>query len=208
MVVRRIGLRALLALGLLMLTLAALWLLGARGLTLAGVEVVAIALMLVGDRSVGSVMDRRMRGCEGEMHVGALLDGMTERGWLTIHDAYTGRGNVDHIVIGPGGLLTVETKSHAGRVQVANVDPAWLRQAWAERKYVESISGHPVADCLLVFSRAYLDRAPARRRGVLMLPARMLVGHLQRRKPVLTPEQVQTLHRRIAQELDGENAAR
>jgi hypothetical protein len=28
----------------------------------------------------------------------------------------TGQGNIDHIAIGPGGLLTIETKSYAGKV--------------------------------------------------------------------------------------------
>jgi len=35
-------------------------------------------------------------------------------------------------VIGPGGVLTVETNSHAGRVSVARIDQRWLRQAYAE----------------------------------------------------------------------------
>jgi hypothetical protein len=51
---------------------------------------------------------------------------------------------VDHIVIGPGGILTVETKSHAGRVSVARIDQRWLKQAYAEAKVVERFVDHEV----------------------------------------------------------------
>jgi Nuclease-related domain len=197
-VVRRMSLRAVSAVGLLVASTAFLGLafgIHSRGFLV--VEIVAIALMLVINWKLMPVLDRRIRGVTGEQHVGAILDELAPDGWMTLHDLSTGRGNIDHIVIGPGGVLTIETKSHGGRISPTRLEPRWLAQAYAERKSVEEIAGVQV-DCLLVFSRAYLVGKPvSRQRGVLVLPARMLARHLTTRRSVLTPEQVAALHARI-----------
>jgi len=91
----------------------------------------------------------------------------------------------------------VETKSHRGRLTVDHLDERMLRQAYAQAKHLERITGQRVGP-LLVFSDAYLDRPVSRRRGVTVLPARMLAGHLDRRHSRLTPAQVDDLHRRLA----------
>jgi hypothetical protein len=72
-----------------------------------------------------------------------------------------------------------------------------LKQAYAQAKHLERITGQRVAP-LLVFSDAYLDRPVSRRSGVVVLPARMLAGHLDRRPARLSPAQVDELHRRLA----------
>jgi Nuclease-related domain len=202
-VVRRLAARWLAALATLALVPFLLWFgLGLRGSPFAVVEALAIALMLLGDRAITPILDHRIQGNRGEQKVGAILDRMAGEGWLTLHDVDMGAGNIDHVVVGPGGLLTVETKSRRGRVSTADVDPKWLKQAYRQRKYLEGIAGMRV-DCLLVFSDAYLDKAPLRQRGVLLLPARMLAGHLRRRRPSLAPERVAEIHRRLARALCG-----
>ena len=116
------------------------------------------------------------RGAVGEEQVGQIIDGLRDQGWLAIHDATSGRGNIDHILIGPAGLFTVETKSHRGQIDPGKIDPAMLKQAYAEGKFVERIVGTDV-EPLLVFSRAFLiGRGVSRRAGVTVLPARMLAG--------------------------------
>ena len=59
-----------------------------------------------------------------------------------IHDASLGRGNVDHIVIGPPGVFTIETKSHPGPVRVGRVHGATLAQAQAQGKAIGWVTGH------------------------------------------------------------------
>ncbi len=88
-----------------------------------------------------------------------------------IHDASFGRGNIDHILVGPAGLFTVETKSHPGPVRVGRVHGATIRQALAQRELIEHVMRMRV-EPLLVFSRAWVDRPLARRKGVRVLPAR------------------------------------
>src|SRR4051812_27219000 len=112
------------------------------------------------------------QGAEGEEVVGGILEGLAAEGWHVIHDVSFGRGNIDHIVVGPGGIFTIETKSRAGKIWLKPLEPKMLAQAYAEKKSLEKITMLEV-QALLVFSRAYIvDRVPARRRGVLILPAR------------------------------------
>ena len=143
--------------GIVAITVIAGLALGWRSLPFVLVELAAIAGMYLVDRLVFPVIDRWDRGAEGEEHVGRLLEALVERGWRPIHDVSLGRGNIDHVLIGPGGLFTIETKSHRGRLAVAKIDPAMLKQAYAQRKLVERITDMPV-EALLVFSNAYLDR--------------------------------------------------
>jgi hypothetical protein len=65
-----------------------------------------------------------------------------------------------------------------------------LSQAQAQRRAIERVTGIPV-EPLLVFSRAWVDRPLARRGGVRVLPARMLVKHLLARPAVLEPVDVE-----------------
>jgi Nuclease-related domain len=194
--VRRLRLRTLLALGILAVATGLLGrTFGLHDLRFLASEMALLASMFVILRYVLPLLDRRDRGASAEEQVGGLLDQLA--GWRVIHDASLGRGNVDHILIGPAGVFTVETKSHPGPVRVAGVHGATIRQAHAQRKAVETITGLKV-EPLLVFSRAWVDRPLARRKGVRVLPARMLLGYLTRRRRALSAEQVEMAQRLLA----------
>lgn len=137
------------------------------------------------------------RGAEGEEIVGGILESLVGDGWQVIHDVSFGRGNIDHIVVGPGGLFTVETKSRRGRLLLDNLDPKMLAQAYAEMKTLETITGMEVQS-LLVFSHAYvIDKVPANRRGVTILPARMLAWYFSRQRPTMSVEQADEIYDRL-----------
>lgn len=178
---------------------------GVRGWELAAAALAIGGSVALVDRRAGLRFEHWLQGARGEESVGALLDPLTEQGWLTIHDASLGRGNVDHIVVGQGGIFTIETKSHRGRISVDRLERRWLKQAYAERKLIERISGVKV-EALLVFSEAWLvGKVPAHREGVTVLPARMLTGYLSRRRPVISAQEAaeigEALH--LALEVDG-----
>ena len=160
-------------------------------------EIALLMSMLVISRQVLPLLERRDRGASAEEYVGGILDGLAAGEWRVIHDATLGRGNVDHILVGPGGVFTIETKSHPGPVRVGKLHGATLRQALAERVAIEKIAGVEV-EALLVFSRAWVDRPLARRRGVRVLPARMLIGYLKRCPQTLSELQTEEVHERIA----------
>ena len=134
--------------------------------------------------------------------MGALLAELGAQGWYVIHDASFGNGNVDHIVIGPPGVFTVETKSHPGPVRVARVHGAVLAPGALPARAIERVTGEKV-EPLLVYSRAWVDRPLARRRGVRVVPARMLVGHLLQLPRKLSSEEVERAHRRVATRARG-----
>jgi hypothetical protein len=199
---RRLARRALVAIGAMVLVGVVVGIEdGFLSLAFGLAEVGTYGGLLLIDRVVLPVVDRWDRGAEGEEHVGAILDALASEGWLAIHDVTFGHGNIDHVLIGPGGLLTVETKSHRGRIAVDRLDERMLRQAYAQAKALERVTGRAVAP-LLVFSRAYLDRPVTRQRGVTVLPARMLAGHLARRQGRLSADEVTALHARLAAAVD------
>lgn len=189
-IVKRLRLRTLAALGVLAVATALLGrTFGLSDLRFLGSEVGLLVAMFVVLRYVLPLVDRHDRGAKGEEQVGGLLDGLEGGDWHAIHDASLGNGNVDHILIGPAGVFTVETKSHPGPVRVARIHGATIRQAQAQQRAIARVTGVEV-EPLIVYSRAWIDRPLARRKGVRVLPARMLAGYLDRRAATLSPEQV------------------
>lgn len=62
------------------------------------------------------------RGAQGEIAVGRMLDMLPEE-WTVFHALPVGRkeADIDHLVVGPGGVYTINTKHHRGKaIWVAN----------------------------------------------------------------------------------------
>jgi hypothetical protein len=170
-----------------------------------GSELALLITMFAVSRYVLPLVDRHDRGATGEEHVGGLLDELSGDGWSVIHDASFGHGNVDHIAVGTAGVFTIETKSRQEAVRVRTIHGATLRQAQDQRETLERITGER-AEPLVVFSRAWVDKPLARRRGVRVIPARMLLAYLRRHSETLTPEQVEQVQERIVAALaEGES---
>lgn len=142
--------------------------------------------------------DSWAQGAEGEEFVGGILEDLRARGWLVIHDVSFGRGNIDHIVVGPGGIFTIETKSRGGKVWPDHLDQKMLNQAYAEKKSLENVTLMKV-EALLAFSRAYIVGKPiARRRGVVVLSSRSLAWFFSKQPATISPERAEVIHRRLA----------
>jgi hypothetical protein len=178
--VLRLSLVTLVILGLLAVLTALLGRVsGLHSLLFLASEIGLLMSIFVISRYVLPLLERRDRGATGEEYVGGLLDGLAGGQWRVMHDVTFGRGNVDHVLVGPAGVFTVETKSHPGPVYVRRVHGRTLSQAQAQRRVIEEVAGVSV-EPLLVFSRAWVDRPMARRMGVRIIPARMLGGYLAR----------------------------
>ena len=106
-----------------------------------GVEALVVAAMLIVNSVASPLVDRWGRGAAGEEHVGRVLDELRSAGWFALHDVDVGRGNIDHVLVGPAGTYTIETKSHRGRINTAAIDPRMLRQAYAEARALERLTG-------------------------------------------------------------------
>jgi Nuclease-related domain len=200
--VRRLRMRTLVTLGILAVATALLGrMFGLHDARFLGSEIALLVSMFVISRYVLPLMERHDRGATGEEHVGGLLEELGGE-WRVTHDASLGRGNVDHILVGPAGVFTVETKSHPGPVRVRRLHGRTLSQAQAQRRAIEQVTGVSV-EPLIVFSRAWVDRPLSRRKGVRIIPARMLLGYLSRRQARLSPEEVEKVHGLLGAALAG-----
>ena len=199
--VRRLRMRTLVALGVLAVCTAMLGrAFGLHAPLFLASEVALLASMFVISRYILPLLERRDRGAMAEEEVGALLESLPHESWRIVHDVSLGRGNVDHIAIGPPGLFTIETKSHPGPVRVGRLHGAIVTQARAQGRAIAWVTGVE-AEPLVVFSRAWVDRPGARRKGVRVLPARMLVSYLEKlekRPAALSQEDVERAHRALA----------
>jgi Nuclease-related domain len=67
------------------------------------------------------------RGAAGERRTARLLDPLERQGWAVLHDlAVPGsRANIDHLVIGPGGVFVIDSKQYRGRLQLDGVGRLW-----------------------------------------------------------------------------------
>ena len=94
---------------------AAVWLLAAQVLpglsALAGVAVAAGLAWRLRFRVSADTLAWR-RGAAGERRTARLLAPLERRGWAVLHDlAIPGtQANIDHLVIGPGGVLVIDTQ--------------------------------------------------------------------------------------------------
>jgi hypothetical protein len=67
------------------------------------------------------------RGAAGERRTARLLSHLERHGWAVLHDlAVTGStANLDHLVIGPGGVFVIDSKQYRGRLQLDAVGKLW-----------------------------------------------------------------------------------
>ncbi|MHA7283688.1 nuclease-related domain-containing protein [Arthrobacter sp. TMS2-4] len=64
-----------------------------------------------------------LAGAEGEARVGEQLRWLEPHGWKVLHDVHwpgRPRANIDHIAIGPGGILIIDAKNWSGDVRLRN----------------------------------------------------------------------------------------
>lgn len=152
------------------------------------------------------------RGAEGERATAALLDRLTAYGWVVLHDlAWPGRprANLDHVVIGPGGLFVIDTKNWSGIVKVRD-GVLWQGSRRREREVAAAaeaalavtrlVEGAHGATGVLCFVSE--ERLVGWSRDVMICSTANVLDMLRSRQPVLTAAQVDWLSAAI-QRLPG-----
>jgi hypothetical protein len=143
------------------------------------------------------------RGAAGERRTARLLAPLERRGWAVLHDlAIPGTpANIDHLVIGPGGVALVDTKQYRGRLQLVSYGLLWhgrhllvatLRKVrWAADQADEVLG---VADvqvvAIMAVHGAKVPWGRLQADGVIVAPARRVPDLLQALPPMLGPERV------------------
>src|SRR4051812_33261348 len=71
--------------------------------------------------SARAAAQRRAEGVQGEESTARILGVLSAEGWRVFHDVrWPGRAqaNIDHVLVGPGGVFVVDTKSWSGHIDV------------------------------------------------------------------------------------------
>ncbi|MDQ1643686.1 MAG: hypothetical protein QOJ90_3037 [Actinomycetota bacterium] len=144
------------------------------------------------------------RGALGEVAVGRRLARLGAR-WFVLHAVPVGAGesDIDHVVIGPGGVFTINTKNHAGQAVwvagstflVAGQKQQHIRNAEHEAQRAATLLSAsaglavPVRPVLAVVDPKQLT-IKKKPKVAVVLTARQLPRWLKRRRRVLSQEEV------------------
>lgn len=79
-----------------------------------------VSIYVFWNRNLDAISERWGAGAQGEIEVGRELERLHKAGFYVFHDWDSGRGNVDHFVIGPQGVFVVETKAWKGEISCEN----------------------------------------------------------------------------------------
>jgi hypothetical protein len=143
------------------------------------------------------------RGAAGERRTARLLAPLERQGWAALHDLAipNSRANIDHLVIGPGGVLAIDSKHYRGRLRLDEYGMVWhghhllvsaLRTTLWEADQADEVLG--IADlqvtAILAVHGASVPWGAMRAERVTVVPARRLPDLLQTLPPILGPERV------------------
>ncbi|WP_018529633.1 MULTISPECIES: nuclease-related domain-containing protein [unclassified Streptomyces] len=147
-------------------------------------------------------------GLRGERRVGRELERLTALGWRVVHGiAKSNGGDIDHLLIGPGGVFSLNTKTHPGAtvwvgdsmakvnrgrpypyVSASKSEASYVREV-LERHCDFSITVEPV---LVFVDIASLDREVTQQ--VVRVYQEREVSALGPLRGVLAPDQVEQVY--------------
>jgi hypothetical protein len=128
---------------------------------------------------------------------------LERHGWAVLHDLAipSSQANIDHLVIGPGGVLVIDTKQYRGRLQLDRYGLLWhgrhllvstlRRTRWGADQADEflGVANIQVAAIVAVHG-ATIPSGRVQIDGVTVVPARWLPDLLVALPPILGPERV------------------
>jgi len=151
-------------------------------------------------------MDRLKMAYQGEQAVGEFLDRLRADGYQVFHDIAGENFNIDHVLIGPTGIYTIETKTYSkpehGRAELefdghsirlgqwqsstdavvqARAQSGWLR-ALLQESTGKDFDVFPV----ILFPGWFVKSSGRPDRPIWVLNPKALPEYLKHRQPVLT----------------------
>jgi hypothetical protein len=145
------------------------------------------------------------RGAAGEQRTARLLSPLERQGWAVLHDLALpgGRANLDHLVIGPGGVFVLDSKRYRGRLQLDPSGRLWhgrypldstLRAVSFEADRAAQVLADPhVVVPIVAVHGAQVPWGKVVTQGVPVVSARRLPSMLRALPAVLGPERVAAL---------------
>jgi len=158
---------------------------------LALMVVCVVAFKFIAKRS-----DQAERGADAEVAVAHLLRTLPKE-YYVFNDLGFEGFNIDHVVIGPTGVFTVETKSHRGKVSARGealllngrpFEKPILNQAWSEvftlRDRLPQIAGNScTVQPLLCFPNALIE-VRGRVKGIIVTSRQFLLRDITTRRAI------------------------
>lgn len=149
-------------------------------------------------------------GIEGEKAVGQYLERLRESGYQVFHDLIGAGFNVDHVLIGPAGVFTIETKTWSkpargeakirfdgeqlltgGREPERNpVVQARAQSSWLKGLLAESTGRNYDVFPVVVFPGWYIEQSNDCLRNIWVLEPKALVKFLANAPQKLEPDEV------------------
>jgi hypothetical protein len=80
--------------------------------------IITTAIAAMWFRRLLPLVRRLNRGERGESHVADVLEELRSAGYTPIHDIVAEGFNIDHVVVGPGGVFAIETKYRSGNGEI------------------------------------------------------------------------------------------
>jgi len=158
-------------------------------------------------------------GRDGERFVGQFLETLREDGFRVFHDLQGQESNVDHVLVGPAGIFTVETKTFSkparGNAKVTfdgehilvngfrpDRDPVTQARAqanWLRNLVLESTGRKVAVRSIVLFPGWWVDPTPASLKpDVWVLEPKALPAFLAHERETLKPEDVKLMSYHIS----------
>lgn len=160
-----------------------------------------------GDPSAGAWI----AGAEGERRVAAAL-GQLPSGWVALHDRLLWPGvtdsNVDHIVVGPGGIFMIDAKNRGGDITVyrnflyqhtvgpdgqkrsLNLQKELAKATWITQEMGRRLTVPVIPVICLAGSRSHKFEGPQFAQDITIISVTRLVSWLAS-QPLRMPEELQ-----------------
>jgi len=147
---------------------------------------------------------------DGEKAVGQYLERLRESGYLVFHDVIGHGFNLDHIVVGPAGVFTIETKTRSKpargqakivfdgeKVLVDGFEPdrnpiiqAKAQASWLRELLLESTGRKYLVRPVVVFPGWFIEQGAKTTRDIWVLEPKALPAFLANEQPVLAVEDI------------------
>lgn len=156
------------------------------------------------------VLKQLRQASEGEKAVGQFLERLRENGYQVFHDVIGEGFNLDHVLIGPAGVFTVETKTLSKPVRgearikfdgekflVDGFEPdrnpviqAKAQANWLRGLLSESTGRQFVVSPVVVFPGWFIEQRPGTTREIWALEPKALAAFLGNAPAILSNEEV------------------
>ena len=150
-------------------------------------------------------VERFFKGARGEERVAGILKTLPGS-YHVFNDFAVGRKHVDHVVVGPGGVFSIETKFWRGKVtvedghvlldgQLPDREPLKqaLREAETVRAALSSAGWNGMVTPVLAFASDSFSAHRAEIRGVVMINSNELKTSFESDRVVIPPQELDRL---------------